>query len=111
MAKYVYYHPMGLVLYSAPSVAYQNHLCEFWLTSRVSTTRSGKTCIVGTINNTNDKIVLTLARLKENFELDYRPEDAFEPAPTLEESKTILSKLGYTGKISGSVKIGFLSGI
>lgn len=112
IVSFLWYHPLQKMLCEQPAWVFQDLLSEFWASCHVGKTNKGsKPAITGTILNNSVNVLITTKRIKSAFEFEYKPDKKYVEAVSHLKAKTILSKLGYSEKLSSVIKLKYLPGI
>src|SRR5919199_2618140 len=107
-------HPFRWIMTMTPQAAYQDLICEFWLSCKVKKGKNDDAYISGYVLNRSKRVVITLDLIKEVFELGYREQEGYSPCVSNKVAKSIMTQVRYPQaefQKSSTIRLKFLSGI
>src|SRR5919202_990682 len=114
MIDFIKSHPFRWIMTMQPQAAYQDLICEFWLSCKVKKGENDNAYISGYVLNRSKRVAITLNLIKEVFELGYREQEGYSPIASNKVAKSILTQVGYPQaelQKSLTIRLKFLSGI
>ena len=79
MTDFIKRHPFRWIMTMQPQAAYQDLLCEFWLSCKVKKGENDDAYISGYVLNRSKRVAITLDLIKEVFELGYIEQEGYSP--------------------------------
>src|ERR671933_481505 len=107
-------HPFRWIMTMTPQAAYQDLICEFWLSCKVKKGQNDDAYIAGYVLNRSKRVAITLDLIKEVFKLGYREQEGYSPCVSNKVAKSIMTQVGYPQaefQKSSTIRLKFLSGI
>src|SRR5919202_626564 len=114
MIDFIKRHPFRWIMTMTPQAAYQDLICEFWLSCKVKKGKNDDAYISGYVLNGSKRVAITLDLIKEVFELGYREQEGYSPCVSNKVAKSIMTQVGYPQaefQKSSNIRLKFLSGI
>src|ERR671933_2782466 len=114
MIEFIKRHPFRWIMTMTPQAAYQDLICEFWLSCKVKKGKNDDAYISGYVLNGSKRVAITLDLIKEVFELGYREQEGYSPCVSNKVAKSIMTQVGYPQaefQKSSTIRLKFLSGI
>ena len=97
-----------------PEAAYQDFICEYWLSCKVKKDKNDDAYISGYVLNRSKRVVVNLDLIKNVFELGYREQEGYSPTVSDKEAKSIVVSCGYPQAEldkSSTIRLKHLTGI
>src|ERR671933_2268336 len=114
MVDFIKCHPIRWIMTMTPQAAYQDFICEFWLSCKVKKGENDDAYISNYVLNRSKRVAITLGLIKEVFELGYREQEGYSPVVSNKVAKSILTQVGYPQaelQKSSTIRLKFISGI